>query len=74
MADKERRAAVRLDVLGLFLAGLINTFLAMLDAGVIMGPGTRAVQSDLMARAGWITEHTLRWQGGWLFWFAEIIA
>lgn len=74
MVDKEKRASVRLDVLGLFLAGLINTFLAMVDAGLIVGPGTRAVQPDLMARAGWIAENSLRWQGGWLFWFAVTLS
>ena len=74
MSIKDRRAALRLDVLGLFLAGLINTFLALLDAGVILGPGTRAGQSDLLLRATWISEHTLRWQGGWLFWFAVTLS
>jgi hypothetical protein len=74
MASKEERAALRLDVLGLFLAGLINTFLALLDAGIILGPGTGAGQSDLLLRAAWIAEHTLRWQGGWLFWFAVTLS
>ena len=74
MASKEKRAAVRLDVLGLFLAGLINTFLALLDAGIILGPGTVARQPDLLLRAAWIAEHTLRWQGGWLFWFAVTLS
>jgi hypothetical protein len=70
MSSKEKRVAVRLDVFGLFLAGLINTFLALLDAGIILGPGTAARQSDVLLRAAWVAEHTLRWQGGWLFWFA----
>ena len=74
MASKENRAALRLDVLGLFLAGLINTFLALLVAGVILDPGTRAGQPDLLLRADWIAEHTLRWQGGWLFWFAVTLS
>ncbi|MFN2218786.1 MAG: hypothetical protein ACK2UA_09285 [Anaerolineae bacterium] len=74
MASKEKRAVLRLDVLGLFLAGLINTFLALLDAGIILGPGTGARQSDLLARAAWIAEHSLRWQGGWLFWFAVTLS
>jgi hypothetical protein len=65
---------VRLDVLGLLLAGLINTFLAVLDATLIFGPGTAARQSDLLSRAAWIAGHTLRWQGGWLFWFAVTLS
>jgi len=74
MASKEKRAAMRLDVLGLFLAGLINTFLALLDAGFILGPGTVAHQPDMLLRAAWIAEHTLRWQAGWLFWFAVTLS
>jgi len=74
MNTKDTRAALRLDVLGLFLAGLINTFLAALDAGVIFGPGTAARQSDLLLRAAWIAEHSLRWRGGWLFWFAVTLS
>ena len=70
----EHHAALRLDVLGLLLAGLINTFLALFDAGIIFGPGTDARQSDLLLRATWITEHTQRWQGGWLFWFAVTLS
>jgi hypothetical protein len=74
MASKEKRAALRLDVLGLFLAGLINTFLAFLVAGFILGPGTVARQPDMLERAAWIAENTLRWQGGWLFWFAVTLS
>jgi hypothetical protein len=74
MASKEARAAVRLDALGLFSAGLINTFLALLDAGIIFGPGTSARQPDMLLRAAWIAEHSLRWQGGWLFWFAVTLS
>ena len=74
MASKENRAALRLDALGLFLAGLINTFLALLVAGIILGPGTVTGQPDLHLRVNWIAEHTLRWQGGWLFWFAVTLS
>ncbi len=74
MPNSEKRAAVRLDVLGLFLAGLINTFLALLDATLVFGPGTPAGQPDLLTRAAWIDEHLLRWQGGWLFWFAVTLS
>lgn len=69
MLSRETRPSVRLDVLGLLLAGVINTFLALFVAAIILGPGTTARQTDLLLRAGWIAEHTLRWQGGWLFWF-----
>ena len=68
------RASVRLDVLGLLLAGLINTFLASFVAAFVLGPGTTAFQDGLLLRAGWIVEHTLRWQGGWLFWFAVTLS
>jgi len=74
MNDKTERTAIRLDVLGLFAAGLINTFLAAFDAGVVFGPGTAARQPDILLRAGWIAEHTLRWKGGWLFWFAVTLS
>ncbi len=74
MTHREDRAAARLDVLGLFLAGLINTFLALFVAGIILGPGTVARQPDLFLRAEWIAGHTLRWQGGWLFWFAVTLS
>jgi hypothetical protein len=73
MASKDERA-VRLDALGLFLPGLINTFLALLDAGLIFGPGTEARQPDLLLRASWIAENGLRWQGGWLFWFVVTLS
>ncbi len=74
MARIEGRASLRLDVLGLFLAGLINTFLALFVAGIILGPGTITGQADPLLRAGWIAEHTLRWQGGWFFWFAVTLS
>lgn len=63
------RSAVRLDMLGLFLAGLNNTFLALLVAVLIHGPGTTASQPDLLLRAHWIAERTPLWKAGWLFWF-----
>jgi hypothetical protein len=74
MPSREGRAAVGLDVLGLFLAGLINTFLALGDATLVFGPGTAIRQSDLLLRAAWISEHLLRWQGGWIFWFAVTLS
>jgi hypothetical protein len=74
MGIKNECTAVRLDALGLFLAGLINTFLALFVAGIILGPGTVARQPDLLLRAGWIADHTLRWQSGWLFWFAVTLS
>ena len=74
MNKKENNSAIRLDVLGLFLAGLINTFLALFVAGIILGPGSRAGQSDLLLRVVWIAENTLRWQAGWFFWFAVTLS
>ena len=74
MPSREIRASVRLDVLGLLLAGLINTFLASFVAAFVLGPGTAAFQDDLLLRVGWIAEHTLRWQGGWFFWFAVTLS
>ncbi len=72
--EPTQRAALRLDALGLFLAGLINTFLALLDAGLVLGPGTAAQQPDLIQRATWIAANTPRWQAGWLFWFAVTLS
>lgn len=74
MTDKIRRTAIRLDALGLFLAGFINTFLALFVAGVVLSPGSRAGQTELILRAQWIADHSLRWQSGWLFWFAVTIS
>jgi hypothetical protein len=74
MGGRGDRAAVRLDVLGLLLAGLINTFLALLDATLVFGPGTPTRQPDPLSRAAWIAGHPLRWQGGWLFWFAVTLS
>lgn len=72
--EPTQRAALRLDALGLFLAGLINTFLALLDAGLVLGPGTAAQQPDLIQRATWIAANTPLWQAGWLFWFAVTLS
>ncbi len=72
--EPTQRAAIRLDALGLFLAGLINTFLALLDAGLVLGPGTATQQPDLIQRAAWIAANTSHWQAGWLFWFAVTLS
>jgi len=72
--NKESRAEIHLDVFGLFLAGLNNTFLALLVAVFIHGPGTAASQPELLLRASWIAEHTLLWKAGWLFWFAPTLS
>ncbi|MEA3334677.1 MAG: DUF4386 family protein [Chloroflexota bacterium] len=74
MLSKDRFPDVRLDAAGLFLAGLINTFLALFVAGVILAPGTSSGQPDILLRAAWIGENTLRWQAGWLFWFAVTLS
>lgn len=74
MTGNGKRADVRLDVLGLFLAGLNNTFLALFVAVVIHGPGTAASQPELLLRVTWIVEHTLLWKAGWLFWFAPTLS
>jgi hypothetical protein len=72
--DNTNRAAIRLDIIGLFLAGLNNTFLALLVAVFIHGPGTTANQPDLLLRATWITENAQLWRLGWLFWFAPTLS
>ena len=74
MRVKGGLTAVNLDIIGLFLAGLINTFLAMFVAGIVLAPGTRTGQADLLLRTDWIAEHTLRWQAGWFFWFAVTLS
>ncbi len=74
MTHSSSAGSTRLDVLGLFLAGLVNTFLALGVAGIILAPGTEASQPDLILRAGWISEHALRWQSGWLFWFVVTLS
>jgi len=72
--NKANRAATRLDIIGLILAGLNNTFLALLVAVFIHGPGTTANQPDLLLRATWIAEHSQLWRLGWLFWFAPTLS
>lgn len=74
MTIKEVHGGLRLDALGLFLAGLINTFLALLDAVIVLGPGTFAQQPNTLLRAAWIAENSLRWKAGWLFWFAVTLS
>jgi hypothetical protein len=74
MSTEDNHAAIRLDALGLFLAGLINTFLAFFVAVVVLGPGTSARQPDLWQRAYWIAENSGRWQAGWFFWFAVTLS
>jgi hypothetical protein len=69
MQNNGKRSGVYLDATGLFLAGLNNTFLALLVAVLVHGPGTTAQQSDLLLRATWIAENTSLWKAGWLFWF-----
>jgi hypothetical protein len=70
---KQNRPGIKLDAAGLFLAGLNNTFFALLVALFIHGPGTTNSQTELMLRAAWITENTKLWQAGWLFWFAPTL-
>lgn len=67
------RADIRLDATGLFLAGLNNTFLALLVALFIHGPGTTSSQPELLLRAAYITENSGLWQAGWLFWVAPTL-
>lgn len=74
MPAEMSRVDVRLDALGLFLAGLINTFLALFVAGVLLAPATAARQPDALLRAGWIADNALLWQAGWLFWFAVTLS
>ena len=74
MDNKKNHAAHRLDAFGLFLAGLNNTFLALLVAVFIHGPGTTANQPDLLQRAIWIAENTPLWKSGWIFWFAPTLS
>ncbi|RME76972.1 MAG: hypothetical protein D6784_04715 [Chloroflexi bacterium] len=74
MDNKDSRAAIHLDVFGLFLAGLNNTFLALLVAVFIHGPGTAPSQPELLLRASWIADHSLLWKAGWLFWFAPTLS
>lgn len=74
MTSNEKHLDVRLDAVGLFLAGLINTFLALLVAGVVLGAGTIARQPDLLLRTNWITENVLLWKAGWFFWFAVTLS
>lgn len=71
---KKIHHSIRLDVLGLFLAGVNNTFLALAVAVFIHGPGTTSSQPDLMLRALYIAENTTLWKAGWLFWFAPTLS
>ena len=70
----KNKPSVRLDALGLFLAGLINTFLAPIFAMIVFGPGTEARQPDLSLRIEWIATNALQWKGGWIFWFAVTLS
>ncbi|MGI9540402.1 MAG: DUF4386 family protein [Miltoncostaeaceae bacterium] len=74
MSRAEHAGDVRLDALGLTLAGVINTFLAAAVAILVVGPGSIPGESDPVVRAEWIAEHETRWQAGWLFWFAVTLS
>ena len=65
---------IKLDLLGLFLAGLNNTFLALLVALFIHGPGTISTQPEVLLRASWIAENATLWKNGWLFWFVPTLS
>jgi hypothetical protein len=65
-----KQSGTGLDIIGLLLAGLINTFLALFVAVIILGPGSISRQPEVLIRAEWIATHPLRWKVGWLFWFA----
>lgn len=58
-----------LDVVGLGVAGLVNTLLAPVDFALVLAPGTLLGGGDLATRSAWIAAHTARWQAGWAFWF-----
>lgn len=74
MSSRAESSGVRLDTLGLFLAGLINTFLALFVAGVLLAPGTAARQPDLLLRADWLVQNLQLWRAGWFFWFAVTLS
>ena len=69
MRDPDPPPARALDVLGLVVAGLVNTVLAPVDAALVLAPGTPAQGGDLAARMAWIAGHAGQWQAGWAFWF-----
>jgi hypothetical protein len=68
------RSNSQLDIFALLLAGLINTFLALFVAVIILGPGTASSQPDALIRAQWIATNTLQWKAGWLFWFTVTLS
>ena len=72
--DKTIRNSLRLDAFGLFIAGLFNTFLALLVAVLIHGPGTTSTQPDVLLRAAYISENIVTWKAGWFFWFAPTLS
>jgi len=74
MDNRAYLKGIRLDVAGLFLAGLNNTFLALLVAVLIHGPGTTANQPELILRANWIAENSGIWRAGWFFWFIPTLS
>jgi hypothetical protein len=69
MPDPDPRPARRVDVLGLVIAGFVNTVLAPADAALVLAPGTPAQGGDLAARMAWVAAHAGQWQAGWAFWF-----
>jgi hypothetical protein len=69
MPDPDPPPARALDVLGLIVAGLVNTVLAPADVALVLAPGTPVQRGDLAARMAWIAGHAGQWQAGWAFWF-----
>src|SRR6476646_10474646 len=68
MPNPDPPPARTLDVLGLVVAGLVNSVLAPADAALVLAPGTPAQGGDLAARMAWIAAHAGQWQAGWAFW------
>ncbi len=56
------------DAAGLVVAGVVNTLLAPVVAGLVLGPGMPAGGGDAVARAAWISANAAVWQAGWAFW------
>ena len=74
MDNLSYKKSIQLDVVGLFLAGLNNTVLALLVAVFIHGPGTTANEPELILRATFIAENAGLWKAGWLFWFLPTLS
>jgi hypothetical protein len=63
-----------LDVIGLVVAGLVNTFLSPIVSELMLSGGIEAQVRSVETRALWVADHVGQWRAGWTFWFVVTLS